>query len=75
MDTVLPEPGSIPSSAERLLRVRDLTMMQVFNSQERDMEEWGKVFEKADSRLRVLEVNRPFGSNLALVVLGLDGQK
>ncbi|THY13931.1 hypothetical protein D6D00_09989 [Aureobasidium pullulans] len=73
MDTVLPEPGSIPSSVERLLRVRDLTMMQVFNSQERAVEDWGKVFEKADPRLRVLELNRPFGSNLALIVLGLDG--
>ncbi|KAM0545987.1 hypothetical protein ACHAPJ_011099 [Fusarium lateritium] len=39
MDTVLPNPGSIPASKERLLRVRDLTMMQAFNSLERGIED------------------------------------
>lgn len=40
MDTVLPSPGSVPVSVERLVRVRDLAMLQAFNSKERDLEDW-----------------------------------
>jgi 6-hydroxytryprostatin B O-methyltransferase len=35
MDTVLPMPRSVPVSEERIVRVRDLTMLQAFNSKER----------------------------------------
>ena len=40
MDTVLPKPGSVPVSVERIARVRDLTIMQAFNSKERDLDVW-----------------------------------
>ncbi|KAG9570403.1 hypothetical protein KCU71_g1386, partial [Aureobasidium melanogenum] len=69
MDTVLPEPWSILSAAERLLRVRDLTMMQFFNSGKRSIEDWKAIFRKAG--LEVREVNQLFGSNMSLIVLRL----
>jgi 6-hydroxytryprostatin B O-methyltransferase len=71
MDTVLPNPGSIPASKERLLRVRDLTMMQVFNSLERGIEDWKQIFAETDPRLVVKTVSHPPGSNLSLIELSL----
>ncbi|KAK3944724.1 6-hydroxytryprostatin B O-methyltransferase [Diplogelasinospora grovesii] len=72
MDTVLPAPGQVPSAAERIVRVRDLTMMQVFNSHERDLEQWRQLLEKADERLRLARVIEPFGSAMALLEVELD---
>ncbi|KAA8644447.1 hypothetical protein EYZ11_003576 [Aspergillus tanneri] len=72
MDTVLPSPGAIPASKERLLRVRDLTMMQVFNSRERHMEDWIDIFRKVDGRLTMKKVEQPFGSVMSLIELHLD---
>ena len=40
MDTVLPKPGSVPVSVERIARARDMTMLQAFNSKERDLDDW-----------------------------------
>ncbi len=45
MDVLLPEPGSVPSVAERELRMYDIGMMQRFNGQERDLREWTEVLE------------------------------
>ncbi|KAL8717160.1 MAG: hypothetical protein Q9225_005570, partial [Loekoesia sp. 1 TL-2023] len=44
MDTVLPAPGSSEVVEEALLRVRDLTMMQAFNSRERELGEFEELF-------------------------------
>lgn len=74
MDTVLPAPGQIPSSKERLLRVRDLTMMQVFNSKERTLDDWKSILEAADSRLRICEVKQPIGSNMSVMTVRLENQ-
>ncbi|KAM0187016.1 hypothetical protein ACHAPA_011850 [Fusarium lateritium] len=71
MDTVMPSPGSIPASKERLLRVRDLTMMQVFNSLERGIEDWRQIFAAVDTALVVESVSHPPGSNLSLIELSL----
>lgn len=77
MDTVLPAPGQVPSSVERIVRVRDLTMMQVFNSHERDLEQWEALLAAADERLRLRRVVEPFGSAMSLleVELGHDSQE
>ncbi|KAL2863146.1 O-methyltransferase-domain-containing protein [Aspergillus lucknowensis] len=72
MDSVLPEPGSVPTSRERLLRVRDLTMLQVFNSQERQMEDWERIFTCVDERLVVKKVVQPAGSVLSIIELALE---
>ncbi|KAJ5618274.1 hypothetical protein N7528_006917 [Penicillium herquei] len=72
MDSVLPDPGSVPSSKERFLRMRDLTMLQVFNSQERDVEDWKKIFTRVDSRLTVKQIIQPAGSVMSIIELALE---
>ncbi|KAK3902974.1 6-hydroxytryprostatin B O-methyltransferase [Staphylotrichum tortipilum] len=74
MDTVLPAPGQVPRSVERIVRVRDLTMMQVFNSHERDLEQWKALLAAADGRLRLRRVVEPFGSTMALLEVELEGE-
>lgn len=49
MDTVLPDPGSVGAVDEALMRYRDLTMTQVFNTKERELGEFEELFEKASS--------------------------
>ncbi|RPA88298.1 putative O-methyltransferase [Ascobolus immersus RN42] len=66
-DTVLPRPGRIPLSKERLLRVRDLTMLQVFNSLERSEEDWKELLAKVDTRLKLRAVREPFGSVMGIL--------
>ncbi|KAF2234946.1 S-adenosyl-L-methionine-dependent methyltransferase [Viridothelium virens] len=75
MDTVLPKPGSVPVSIERIVRVRDLTMMQAFNSKERDLDDWTDLLGAADPRLQLVRVVQPFGSAMSIleVALGLMG--
>ncbi|EHL03820.1 putative Sterigmatocystin 8-O-methyltransferase [Glarea lozoyensis 74030] len=46
MDTVLPVSGSVPKNEEALLRVRDLAMVQAFNSKERELGEFEDLFER-----------------------------
>ena len=72
MDTVLPRPGSIPASRERLMRVRDLTMMQAFNSKERALEDWTGLLERVDQRPRLVNVTQPFGSVMSALEVVLD---
>jgi 2-polyprenyl-6-methoxyphenol hydroxylase-like FAD-dependent oxidoreductase len=69
MDTILPEPGSISLLQERQLRVRDLTMMQVFNAKEREFETWKDLVERVG--LKILNVQQPEGSNMGLLEIGL----
>jgi 6-hydroxytryprostatin B O-methyltransferase len=72
MDTVLPRPGSVPSSVERLVRARDLTMMQAFNSNERGSDDWRRLLALACQDLRLVDVVQPLGSAMSVleVVLG-----
>jgi 6-hydroxytryprostatin B O-methyltransferase len=73
MDTVLPAPGQVPGSVERIVRVRDLTMMQVFNSHERDLDQWTALLTAADERLCLRRVIEPFGSAMSLLEIELGG--
>ncbi|KAH8698978.1 sterigmatocystin 8-O-methyltransferase [Talaromyces proteolyticus] len=72
MDTVLPAPGQVPGSVERIVRVRDLTMMQVFNSHERDLDQWKALLAAADEGLRLRRVMEPYGSAMSLLEVELD---
>ncbi|KMU79287.1 aflatoxin biosynthesis protein [Coccidioides immitis RMSCC 3703] len=47
VDTLLPEPGSIGIVDEGLARYRDMTMMEVFNTKERDRQEFEDILNKA----------------------------
>ena len=78
MDTVLPDPGSVGAVDEALMRYRDLTMMQVFNTKERDLGEFRQLFDKASSavnanpndgegRLVVKKMGRAVGSALTMM--------
>ena len=72
MDTVLPMPGSVPVSVERIVRVRDLTMAQAFNSKERDLDDWNDLLAAADPKLQLVRVVQPFGSAMSVLEVALD---
>lgn len=72
MDSVVPAPGSVPSSVERLIRARDLTMWQTFNSYERDLDIWKELFAAVDTRLRLVNVVQPFESVMSVMEIVLD---
>jgi 6-hydroxytryprostatin B O-methyltransferase len=70
MDTVLPTPGSTSSVEEALLRVRDLTMIQAFNSKEREVGEFIDLFSQAsdqDGCLILKKIIKPPGSVMSLM--------
>lgn len=50
-----------------MLRAFDLTMLEIGNAKERDMEEWKTLFAEANARFKVTNVNQPMGSNLAII--------
>ncbi|KAJ0302780.1 hypothetical protein COL516b_006817 [Colletotrichum fioriniae] len=72
MDTVLPSPGVLPSVRERVIRTRDLTMRQVFNARERDLDDWKALLRATDPRLELKSVKQPEGSNMSLLAIGLN---
>ncbi len=72
MDSVLPSSGKIPAVQERLLRVRDLTMMQAFNSKERAVEDWTALLEGADKRLQLENTVQPYGSVMMVMEVIFD---
>lgn len=53
MDTILPLPGTFPAPQEAALRVRDLTMAQNFNSNERERNDWIELFTSTTPPLRL----------------------
>lgn len=67
MDSVLPRPGSMPLTQERLIRARDMTMLQVFNSSERHIEDWEDLLAMVDSRLRIVNLVQPLGSVMSVL--------
>lgn len=67
MDTVLPTPGSVPISVERIIRVRDLTMLQAFNSKERELLDWKNLLSLVDPKLQIINVIQPFGSAMSVL--------
>ena len=71
MDTVLPMPGSLPVSVERIFRVRDLTMLQAFNSKERCLDDWRDLLAVADPKLQLVRVVQPFGSAMSVLEVAL----
>ncbi|KAF2795491.1 O-methyltransferase [Melanomma pulvis-pyrius CBS 109.77] len=65
MDTILPQPGTVPLLQERQLRVRDLTMIQIFNAKEREYDVWKELMDNVG--LRVINVRQPDGSNMGIL--------
>jgi len=71
MDTVLPKPGSVPVSIERLVRVRDMTMMQSFNSKERHLDDWKALLADVNHKLQLVNLVQPFGSAMSVLEVAL----
>ena len=69
MDTVLPRPGTVTTLKERQLRVKDLTMMQVFNARERELDDWEQLIQQAG--LKLFHIQQPEKSNMAILEIGL----
>jgi 6-hydroxytryprostatin B O-methyltransferase len=72
MDVVLPKPGSVPAVQERLLRARDMTMLQSFNSTERDVDDWHALLQSTDKNLKILKVIQPVASWMAVLEVGFE---
>ncbi|PQE06932.1 6-hydroxytryprostatin B O-methyltransferase protein [Rutstroemia sp. NJR-2017a WRK4] len=72
-DNVLPEPGSLPRWREERLRSMDLTMLELQNSRERELEDWAKLFEKADPRFIFKGGKQPAGANLWILEAVWEG--
>jgi len=45
----------------------DLAMLQIQNSREREVQDWRALLEEADSRFRIVGLNQPRGSKLAII--------
>lgn len=70
MDTVLPLPGSISTVEEAPLRVRDLTMIQAFNSKERELGVFDKLFSHASDDagcLKLKNIIKPPGNVMSVM--------
>lgn len=67
VDMVLPPPGALPPSMEKVVRMMDIEMMQSFNGVEREVEDWKMLLAATDKRLQVASVNQPEGSALSLI--------
>ncbi|KAH9997465.1 S-adenosyl-L-methionine-dependent methyltransferase [Xylariaceae sp. FL0662B] len=68
-DNVLPQPGTISKWQERKLRGMDLTMAEIQNSHERELDDWIDLFQLADHRFEFQEAKRPDGSNLWILTV------
>ena len=71
MDTILPPPGDPAGGGlgEAVLRVRDLSMAQNFNSGERDLDDWENLIEGVRPRLKLVRWEQPKGSVLGVLIL------
>ena len=53
----------------------DLTMLEIQNSCERELDEWAALFHKADKRFRFLGGQQPEGSNLWILTALWEGDE
>lgn len=68
-EAVMPGPDGRPKKMEAMIRSFDLVMSSIQNARERELEDWKRLFRKADSRLQFQGVTSPPpGSNHSLLV-------
>ncbi|CAG8952635.1 hypothetical protein HYFRA_00009742 [Hymenoscyphus fraxineus] len=72
-DNVLPEPGVLPMWREEKVRAMDLTMLELQNARERELEDWAKLFEDADPRFKFLGGKQPKGASLWILEAVWEG--
>lgn len=73
-DRVLGDLGSAHYLVERDNRSSDLLMLALFNSKERNLEDWTELINGADSRFSITQVNQPPGSKLSVIELTWEGK-
>ena len=56
MDGMLPEPNSVTKSEERMIRIIDMKMMSMFDSRERELDDFKALFTSVGSRLKIRNV-------------------
>ncbi|KAL5117424.1 hypothetical protein ACEQ8H_004740 [Pleosporales sp. CAS-2024a] len=72
-DFVVPELGTTSPYQEGLVRGFDLAMMELFNSKERELKDWTRLFGEADSRFKFTGVRTVAGANLAFITAVWQG--
>ncbi|KAI6084095.1 S-adenosyl-L-methionine-dependent methyltransferase [Hypoxylon rubiginosum] len=72
MDNIAIHSGTLSTLEERKTRTLDIAMMALFNSVERDLEDWKELFHQADPNLKLVNVTKPLGSALAVMELRLE---
>ncbi|KAM7182880.1 S-adenosyl-L-methionine-dependent methyltransferase [Rhypophila sp. PSN 637] len=75
-DYVLPsgKSGFRSRFAEKRARGMDLCMAELFNSHERELDDWANLFELADSRFEFKGAHQPDGSEMSLIVAEWKGE-
>lgn len=72
-DNVLPKPGVLSRWQEERLRSMDLTMTEIQNSHEREVDDWAKLFASADPGFEFQGAKLPEGANLWMMVVEWKG--
>lgn len=72
MDNIAIHSGTLSTLEERKTRTLDIAMMALFNSVERDLDDWKELFRMADPKLKLVNVTQPFGSALAVMEIRLE---
>ncbi|KAI1103505.1 S-adenosyl-L-methionine-dependent methyltransferase [Jackrogersella minutella] len=72
MDNIAIHSGTLSTLEERKTRTLDIAMMALFNSVERDIDDWKELFRMADPKLKLVNVTKPLGSALAVMELWLE---
>ena len=72
-ETIIPERGSIPLTAERRMRQIDIAMLVIFNAKQRTESDWRALIKAADDRLEIRRVMSD-GSPHGLIELGFLGE-
>jgi hypothetical protein len=73
MDSIVPEPGTLTPFQEKPIRAFDIMMKGLFNGKERAEGDWMKLVQEADERFDVVEVRKPAGSHLSIIVVEWKG--
>ncbi|KAK8123895.1 hypothetical protein PG999_003813 [Apiospora kogelbergensis] len=72
-DNVLPEPGVMSNWQENRLRSMDLTMTEIQNSHERELDDWKQIIRTASPGFVFQWAKQPPGSNLWIMVVEWQG--
>ena len=50
-------------------------MLEMFNSKERDADEWASLLRQADERFKLVDIKRPFRSKLSFIEIVWKGNE